>query len=180
VSIEPNQIIDSHSTSLSIPVRDDSRRVNFVLLGRRRNLVIKEKDIIICAEGWPALAFCLAQVEEASCRAWVYSACIGDQHHMLKHTASSSHTVIDAWHELVAMLRTHINCCLVVEGSVAFAESVLKSVSFDTLPEAIVVVPYCRFRKGEFSPYSFKWCKVAHSAVGGATTSAWSMGVWRT
>ena len=69
------------------------------------------------------------------------------------------------------------NVIAIIYGSVLFVECFLRDASCYRLNQGIVIVPYCRFRKGELRNSGLKWHKVSHTMVGGATTQAFSLGI---
>lgn len=152
---------------------NECRQGDRPLSGFLAKTVVHDRDCLICCEaGWPEAAFGISWLD-AGRGVWLYSKeeLIGDIESLLPESVKVV-SRLDA----TSLIREN-NIISIIIGSLLFVSDLFNDTNQFPILNSIVVVPYTRFRKKELVSAGLKWMKVAHEALGGITTTAWSIGV---
>ena len=142
-----------------------------VRTGFKKICSIKNKDCLICSEGFPSAALGISWMEEGR-HLYVYQVVTDG---LVNDVLPSYVTGIN---RLQAIDKIEGNSTItIITGSMNFVDLLVNEVDRFPLVNTLIVIPYNRFRRGELRRTGLRWTKLTHASVGGVTTSAWSLGI---
>ena len=156
---------------------DDDKRKKQVIQGRIARLADKQVNILIVAEFWPSVLLGY-NLPTSDSNVWVVCGVIPD-------TLQTVMPGVVHWVTTEDVKKNYlVEKCewIVVQGSMKFVAGSLSSWCKLTLSsncKLLVVTPAKRFRLETGFLKNIKcWKNIAHSTLGGVTTSKWRVGVW--
>jgi len=142
-----------------------------VRIGFRRSRTVPNKDYFLCCEGWSNAVLGIGWLDYSR-KIFVYQE--GFDTKLMQKILPDRACLLDRREALNKIDDLHT--ISIVVGTLLFVEDFLNESERFPLLRTLVTIPYCRFRKKELLKSGLKWVKVNHNAIGGVTTSAWSMG----
>jgi len=144
-----------------------------VRTGFKRMCSVKNKDCLICSEGFPSAALGISWIDEGR-HIYLYRVVTDG---LVHDVLPSNVTEIS---RLDAISKVEANSTITIfTGSLKFVDLLVNEVDRFPLINSLVLIPYSRFRRGELVRTGMRWTKVTHASIGGVTTSAWSLGIPR-
>jgi len=142
-----------------------------VRTGFKKPSLVEGKDYIVCSEGFPSAALGISWLEKGR-KLYLYCEAVDEQ---IEGVLPVELVRVDRV-QATAKLEDK-NTITVITGSLPYVDNLVNSSSSFPFVNTLLAIPYSRFRKGELRRAGLQWTKIAHAALGGVTTSAWSIGI---
>ena len=151
--------------------RSETRSCGGVRLGIKMARTVPGKDFFLYCEGWSNAILGISWLSHSR-TIFIYQESLDET--LLKRILPKRIVFLNQREALNKI--DDLNTISIIVGSLIFVEDVINLSGRFPLIRTLVMIPYCRFRKRELVRTGLSWIKISHSAIGGVTTSAWSMG----